>query len=85
MKTKWGSCNRESGHVWLNLQLATKHPDCLEYMVVHEIAHLLGRHHNARFTALMDQHLPEWRPRRDRLNNAPLAEERWTFTQHAIG
>ncbi|GEL18611.1 M48 family metallopeptidase [Pseudonocardia asaccharolytica] len=78
MKTKWGSCNRESGHIWFNLELATKHPDCLEYIAVHEMTHLLERSHGERFTSLMDQLLPDWRVRRDQLNAAPLAEEEWT-------
>lgn len=77
MKTKWGSCNRESGHIWFNLELATKHPDCLEYIVVHEMAHLVERNHGDRFTKLMDQLLPDWRSRRDRLNEAPLAHQSW--------
>lgn len=77
MKTKWGSCNRETGHLWFNLELAKKHPLCLEYVVVHEMAHLLERHHGERFTTLMDGFLPDWRARRDQLNNAPLADEQW--------
>lgn len=78
MKTKWGSCNRESAHIWFNLELAKKHPKCLEYIVVHEMTHLLERHHNERFTALMDQNLPDWQARRDDLNAAPLRSEEWT-------
>jgi predicted metal-dependent hydrolase len=78
MKTKWGSCNRETGHVCFNLELAKKHPRCLEYIVVHELAHLLERGHGERFTKLMDSFLPDWRGRRDELNSAPLADERWT-------
>lgn len=78
MKTKWGSCNRESGHLWFNLELATKHPDCLEYIVVHEMTHLLERGHGKRFTNLMDQFMPDWRARRDLLNRAPLTEEEWS-------
>jgi predicted metal-dependent hydrolase len=77
MKTKWGSCNRESAHIWFNIELAKKHPNCLEYIVVHEMMHLIERHHNDRFTELMDQHLPDWRARRDELNAAPLAAEDW--------
>ncbi|WP_406158268.1 M48 family metallopeptidase [Streptomyces canus] len=77
MKTKWGSCNRESGHIWFNLELAKKHPDCLEYIVVHEMAHLLERNHGQRFTRLMDKFMPDWRSRRDQLNGAPLANEHW--------
>lgn len=77
MKTRWGSCNRETGHLWFNLELAKKHPDCLEYIVVHEMAHLRERSHGDRFTTLMDQLLPDWRARRDALNRAPLADEDW--------
>lgn len=77
MKTKWGSCNRETGHIWFNIELAKKHPDCLEYIVVHEMTHLLERNHGERFTKLMDRHLPNWRTRREELNGAPLAHEEW--------
>lgn len=77
MKTKWGSCNRETGHIWFNLELAKKHPEFLEYIVVHEMAHLVDRNHGERFTKLMDKILPDWRGRRERLNSAPLAEEEW--------
>ena len=77
MKTKWGSCNRETGHIWFNVELAKKQPECLEYLAVHEMAHLVERSHGPRFTKLMDQHLPDWRARRDSLNGAPLAAEEW--------
>lgn len=77
MKTKWGSCNRETRHLWFNVELAKKHPDCLEYIVVHEMAHYFERNHGERFTKLMDKYLPDWRSRRDQLNGAPLAEETW--------
>ena len=77
MKTKWGSCNRETGHIWFNLDLAAKHPDCLEYIVVHEMTHLLERNHGERFTTLMDKFMPDWRARRDRLNDAPLGAQQW--------
>lgn len=77
MKTKWGSCNRETRHIWLNVELAKKHPDCLEYIVVHEMTHYFERSHGERFTKLMDRHMPDWRSRRDQLNGAPLAEETW--------
>ncbi len=77
MKTKWGSCNRETGHIWLNIELAKKHPECLEYLTVHEMTHLLERSHGPRFTKLMDKHLPDWRARWDRLNEAPLGHEQW--------
>ena len=58
MKTKWGSCNREAARIWFNLELAKKDPACLEYVIVHEMAHLLERGHGERFTKLMDSLLP---------------------------
>ena len=78
MKTKWGSCNPEIGHIWFNLELAKKHPDSLEYIVVHEMTHLLERGHGKRFINLMDGFMPDWRARRDQLNDAPLAAECWS-------
>jgi len=78
MKTRWGSCNREARRISFNLELCTKHPECLEYVVVHELVHLLVRGHGAPFIRLMDRFLPDWRRRRAALNNAPLADERWT-------
>lgn len=80
MKTKWGSCNRETARISINLELVKKHPNCLEYVVVHEMAHLLERNHGEAFAKLMDSLLPDWRSRRDTLNNAPLADEVWTLT-----
>jgi predicted metal-dependent hydrolase len=77
MKTKWGSCNRETGHIWVNVELAKKHPHSLEYILVHEMAHHLERNHGTRFTKLMDRSLPNWRSLRDQLNDAPLADEHW--------
>ena len=78
MKTKWGSCNRESGYIWFNVELAKKHAECLEYIVVHEMTHHLERNHTERFTKLMDAAIPDWRARRDRLNESPLSAEEWT-------
>jgi predicted metal-dependent hydrolase len=77
MKTKWGSCNRATGHIWFNVELAKKHPESLEYLAVHEMTHLIERGHGERFTRLMDKNLPDWRARRDRLNQAPLGHEQW--------
>ena len=77
MKTKWGSCNRESGHIWFNVELAKKHPDCLKYIVVHEMSHLHERGHGSRFVAMMNRVLPDWRAHRDALNQAPLRSESW--------
>jgi len=79
MKTKWGSCNIGPRRVWFNLELAKKPVQCLEYIVVHELTHLLERHHNERFTRFIEQHLPTWRVWRDMLNHAPLAHENWSY------
>ena len=68
MKTRWGSCNAKERRIWLNLALAQKQPRCLEYVVVHELVHLLERNHNTRFKALMDHFLPQWREHRAELN-----------------
>lgn len=78
MKTKWGSCNRETRNIWFNVELAKKHPDCLEYIVVHEMAHYLERNHGDRFAHLMDDFMPDWRARRDQLNAAHLRQEVWS-------
>lgn len=78
MKTKWGTCVAKSRTIWLNPELAKKSPRCLEYIVVHELTHLLERGHGERFVSLMGQFLPGWRSRRDELNEAPLAEEDWS-------
>ena len=77
MKTKWGSCNPDTARLWFNIELAKKAPGCLEYIVVHEMTHLLERTHNDRFVDLMDKNLPNWRALRDELNGAPLADEDW--------
>jgi predicted metal-dependent hydrolase len=79
MKTKWGSCNPTSQRVWFNLELAKKPVQCLEYIIVHELVHLLERHHNERFAALLDTHLPQWRQYREMLSLAPLGYEEWEY------
>lgn len=79
MKTKWGSCTPSTGSIRLNTELAKKPPDCLEYIVVHELAHLLEPTHNARFTALIDQLMPTWRLVRDQLNRLPVRHETWKY------
>ena len=79
MKTKWGSCNPNTGRIWLNLELVKKPPECLEFIIVHQLTHLLERHHNERFMALMYQHLPKWPEYRRTLNKAPLAYDRWGY------
>lgn len=79
MKTKWGSCNTASGRVWLNLELAKKPVQCLEYIVVHELVHLLERNHTKRFAELMNRFLPNWRVSRDQLNSGILGYEIWDY------
>ena len=79
MKTKWGACNVEARRIWLNLELAKKLVQCLEYIIVHEMAHLLERHHNDRFTKLMDNFLPQWRLQRAELNRASLRHATWKY------
>ena len=77
MKTKWGTCNAEAGRIWINLELAKKSADCLEYVVLHELVHLTVRRHDDQFFEIMDKHLPRWRILRAELNGLPLAHEVW--------
>ena len=79
MKTKWGSCSPGSKNIRLNTDLAKKPPECLEYVLVHEMTHLLEPSHNARFIMLMDQFMPKWRFYRDELNQLPLKHENWNY------
>lgn len=65
MRTRWGTCNRDAGRIWVNLELAKKPPSCLEFIVVHELIHLVERHHNDRFRELMDEALPAWKQYRE--------------------
>lgn len=74
MRTKWGSCNSEAKHVRLNTELAKKPPECLEYILVHELVHLRFRTHGPRFVAIMDAVLPQWRDLREMLNQLPLTD-----------
>lgn len=68
----------QTGYTWFNVELAKKHPESLEYIVVHEMTHQLERNHTERFSRLMDAAMPDWRARRDRLNDSPLSAEEWT-------
>lgn len=77
MKTKWGSCTPCEGRLWFNLELAKKPVQCLDYVVAHELAHLLERAHNDRFRTLLDTHLPNWQHWRTVLNQAPLGAVQW--------
>jgi predicted metal-dependent hydrolase len=73
MKTRWGSCNYTKANVRFNSELAKKPIECLEYVVVHELVHLLEPSHNARFHRLMTQFLPHWKLIKDELNRLPIA------------
>lgn len=77
MKTKWGGCNHRAGNIRLNTELAKKPKDLVEYVVVHEMLHLLESTHSERFTRLLDKHYPSWREARSELNELPLAAEKW--------
>jgi len=79
MKTRWGSCNHLSRTIRLNTDLAKKPPECLEYLVVHELLHLIEPTHNARFIALMDHHLPAWRSHQHTLNLLPVRHQHWIY------
>ena len=77
MKTKWGSCNHKAGNIRLNTELVKKPKDLLEYVIVHEMAHLLEPTHNERFISILGEHYPTWREARAELNELPLAAEVW--------
>ncbi len=79
MKTQWGSCNPMARTIRLNTELAKKPAECLEYIVVHELAHLLEPTHNARFVALMDRVMPKWQFHRQVLNRLPVRQEKWSY------
>jgi hypothetical protein len=79
MKTRWGTCNIEARRIWLNLELAKKPVQCLEYIVAHELVHLIERNHNDRFVSILEKHLPLWRLHRQELNSAPLSHETWGY------
>ena len=79
MKTRWGTCNRDAYRIWLNLELVKKPTSCLEYIVVHEMVHLIEGSHNERFRSLTDRLMPQWRTYRDQLNRAPLAHADWSY------
>jgi predicted metal-dependent hydrolase len=77
MKTKWRSCSPARGTIRLNSELAKTPPQCLEYVIVHELSHLIERRHNDQFVKLLDRHISQWRAIRDDLNAAPLSHEQW--------
>lgn len=79
MKTKWGSCNATARTIRLNTELAKKPVECLEYLVLHEMVHLLEPTHNAHFVALMSQFMPDWRHRKQTLNRLPIGHPAWAY------
>lgn len=79
MKTKWGTCTIEKRRIWLNLELAKKSEHCLEYIIVHEMVHLLERTHSDRFIAYMDKFMPQWHLFKDELNRSMLSHENWSY------
>lgn len=79
MKTKWGSCSIGPKNIRINTELAKKPLQCLEYIVAHELTHLLERNHNDKFIALMDAHMPQWRQYREMLNTLPLGHQDWEY------
>ena len=79
MKTKWGSCNPESGIIRANLELVKKPTECLEYIVVHELLHLIEPTHNDCFIGLMDRYLPKWKFYREELNRLPVRHDDWQY------
>src|SRR5665648_253515 len=70
--TRWGTCNTNTGKLWFNLQLAKKSPECLEYIILHELVHLIEKKHNERFVSLMDKYMPMWREVKTTLNGQTL-------------
>ena len=79
MKTKWGGCNLSTAAIRLNTELAKKPKECLEYILVHEMVHLLEPTHNQRFRDLMDQFMPQWQHHRNLLNQLPIRHEEWGY------
>lgn len=79
MKTKWGTCNREAKRIWINLELAKKPQECLEYIIVHEMVHLIERTHNNNFVAHVDKFLPQWRHLKEELNRLPVSHTEWKY------
>lgn len=79
MKTKWGTCNTKAKRIWLNLEIAKKPFECLEYIIVHELVHLLERSHNEKFVKYMNEFMPKWRFYREELNRLPFSHVDWNY------
>ncbi len=79
MKTKWGSCNIKDKRIWINLELAKKPIICLEYVILHELIHLIERHHNDNFLAHIKKYMPQWKFHKDKLNRLPINHSNWKY------
>ena len=79
MKTKWGTCKPEARRIWLNLELAKKPVNCIEYIIVHELVHLFEKNHNERFVGMLTKYLPDWKGIKEELNRLPVAHEEWDY------
>jgi hypothetical protein len=77
MKTKWGACSQKNQRIWINLELAKKPLHCLEYIIVHELAHLVEKNHTAKFKRLMDTFMPQWTQYKEELNRSTLGYATW--------
>lgn len=79
MRTKWGTCNHDEKRIWLNLELAKKPLECIEYIVVHELLHIIEPSHNQRFISLLDEFMPKWKFFREELNRLPFSHLDWKY------
>lgn len=79
MRTKWGTCNHDEKRIWLNLELAKKPLECIEYIVVHELLHIIEPSHNQRFISLLDNFMPKWKFFREELNRLPFSHLDWKY------
>ena len=79
MRTRWGTCNQKAKRIWINLELAKKPTHCLDFIVVHEMVHLLEKNHNDQFKAYMDEFIPQWRKYKEELNQSVLSHDDWSY------
>ncbi len=79
MRTRWGTCNQKAKRIWINLELAKKPTHCLDFIIVHEMVHLLESNHNDQFRAYMDEFIPQWRKYKEELNQSVLSHDGWSY------
>lgn len=77
MKTRWGTCNHKKKNIWLNLELTKKPESCIEYVILHELLHLIEEKHSDKFTALLNKYMPKWKSEKEELNRLILSHEEW--------